>query len=333
LTRKAVRWEWTLGPQSAFDQLKQSLLNSPVLVYPDFDADFVMETDASIDGLGAILSQKKSDGKLHPVAYASRSTSVVEKHYSITELETLAVVWAVQHFRAYLYGHNVTVITDHSAVKAVLDKPGSIGKLAGWWLKIFSSGIGHVKIVHRPGHENVGADTLSRSPVTTETTEATDLDEFVLQVSSRETSIGELLNTPVTHQVIQSDLHLEQRKDSKLTIIIAYLEKGVLPQEEREAQKIVTLATNFCILDNVLYFIDNKRVGRRRGAVPSHLRSQIMEQYHGGKMSGHFSGSRLYATLCYCWWWENMYTDAVNYCSKCAECCITRGSHHSTRFQ
>jgi len=52
-------------PQSAFDQLK---LNSPVLVYPDFDADFVMETDASIGGLGVILSQKKSDGKLHPVA-------------------------------------------------------------------------------------------------------------------------------------------------------------------------------------------------------------------------------------------------------------------------
>jgi len=143
------------------------------------------------------------------VAYASRSTSVAEKHYSITELETLAVVWAVQHFRAYLYGHNVTVITDHSAIKAVLDKPGSSGKHARWWLKIFSSGIGHVKIVHRPGRENGGADTLSRSPVTTETTEATDLDEFVLQVSSGETSIaciGELLNTPVTDQVIQSDL-------------------------------------------------------------------------------------------------------------------------------
>ena len=107
-----------------------------------------METDANIDELGAILSQKKSDGKLHPVAYTSRSTSAAERHYSITELETLAVVWAVQHFRAYLYGHNVTVITDYSAVKAVLDKPGSNGKHARWWLKIFSSGTGHVKIVH-----------------------------------------------------------------------------------------------------------------------------------------------------------------------------------------
>ena len=139
-----------------------------------------METDASIEGLGAILSQKKLDGKLHPVAYASRSTSSAERHYSITELETLAVVWAVQHFRAYLYGHNVTVITDHSAVKAVLDKPDSNGKYARWWLKIFSSGIGNVRIVYRPGRENVEADTLSHCPATTETTEATYLDEFVL---------------------------------------------------------------------------------------------------------------------------------------------------------
>ena len=85
---------------------------------------------------------------MHPVAYASRSTSSVEKRYSVTELETLAVVWAVQHFRAYLYGHNVTVITDHSAVKSILDKPSSNGKHARWWLKIFGSGMGQLKITY-----------------------------------------------------------------------------------------------------------------------------------------------------------------------------------------
>ena len=71
LTGKDVRWEWTEDCQTAFSELKQRLLNSPVLVYPDFDLDFILETDASKDGLGAILSQKKADDKLHPVAYAS----------------------------------------------------------------------------------------------------------------------------------------------------------------------------------------------------------------------------------------------------------------------
>ena len=92
-----------------------------------FDVDFIIEKDASVEGLDVILSQKKSDGKIHLVAYASRSTSAAEWCYGITELEALAVVWAVQHFRAYLYGNNVTVITNHSAVKAVLDKPDSNG--------------------------------------------------------------------------------------------------------------------------------------------------------------------------------------------------------------
>ena len=58
---------------------------------------------------------------MHPVAFASRALSPPERNYSITELETSAVVWAVSHFHSYLYGHCVTVYTDHSAVKAVLD--------------------------------------------------------------------------------------------------------------------------------------------------------------------------------------------------------------------
>jgi len=70
-----------------------------------------------------------------------------------------------------------------------------MAKHARWWLKIFSSGIGHVKIVHLSGCENVGADTLSRSLLTTETTEATDLDEFVLWVISGEISYLILLHT------------------------------------------------------------------------------------------------------------------------------------------
>ena len=150
-----MKWEWSKDCQTAFSELKQRLLNSPILIYPDFDLDFVLETDASVDGLGAILSQEKRDEKLHPVAYASRSTSAAEKHYSVTELETLAVVWAIQHFRAYLYGHTVIVITDHSAVKSGLGKPNSNGKHARWWLKIFRSGVGQLRIAYKPGCEMV----------------------------------------------------------------------------------------------------------------------------------------------------------------------------------
>jgi len=72
--------------------LKSCLITTPVLAFPDFDRNFVLETDASILGLGAILSQTQEQGKLHPLAYASRSLSKSEKNYSATDLETLAVV-------------------------------------------------------------------------------------------------------------------------------------------------------------------------------------------------------------------------------------------------
>ena len=124
-----------------------------------------IQTDASIKGLGAVLSQRQSNGWLHPVAYASRALSPPEKNYGVTELETLAVVWAMQHFNAYLYGHEVTIITDHSAVKAILQTPSLNGKHARWWLKVFGSGVKKIDIVYRPGRENLKADVLSRNPV------------------------------------------------------------------------------------------------------------------------------------------------------------------------
>ena len=89
-----------------------------------------METDASIQGIGAVLSQEQDDGKLHPVAFASRAVNQAERNYSITDLETLAVVWSMSHFRTYLYGQDVTVYTDHAAVKAVLHNPTTSGRHA-----------------------------------------------------------------------------------------------------------------------------------------------------------------------------------------------------------
>ena len=125
LTKKEVEFEWTTDCQNAVEILKSKLIRAPVLVCPNFDADFVLETDASYQGLGAVLSQRLMDQKLHPVAFASRTLSPSEKNCSVTELETLAVVWAMKHFHAYLYGHNVQVVTDHSVVKALLGSPSA----------------------------------------------------------------------------------------------------------------------------------------------------------------------------------------------------------------
>ena len=94
--KKNAVFKWSTECQSAFDHLKKMLTTAPILAYPKFgpDVEFVLETDASGIGLGAVLSKQQPHGMLHPIAYASCSLDPNESNYGITELETLAVVWA-----------------------------------------------------------------------------------------------------------------------------------------------------------------------------------------------------------------------------------------------
>ena len=136
LTCKEIPFHWGEDQGRAFEALKGRMTTAPVLAYPNFEMEFVMETDASVLGLGAVLSQVQADKKLHPIAYASRALNTAEKRYGITELETLAVVWGVSHFHHYLYGNSVTILTDHTAVKAVLESDNPTAKHARWWIKV-----------------------------------------------------------------------------------------------------------------------------------------------------------------------------------------------------
>jgi len=139
-------------------------MSAQLLAYPNFDKHFILEIDASKLGLEATLSQTQDDNRLHPVAHASRSVSTSEANYAISDLETLAIVWAVTHFHYYLYRHNVTVVTDHAAVKVILGSPNLTGRHARWCSKVYDSGIQHLEIVHHSGKNSLNVDCLSRQP-------------------------------------------------------------------------------------------------------------------------------------------------------------------------
>lgn len=160
LMRKEQPFMWTEKCQEAFEELKQHLISPPILIYPNFEEPFFLYTDASSFGLGAILTQKNDKRKEHVIAYASRRTNEHERNYCATELECLAVVWAIQHFRPYLQSNiPFTVITDHIALTTLFNKINISGRLARWIMTLRDYTF---NIVHRKGRLHSNVDPLSR---------------------------------------------------------------------------------------------------------------------------------------------------------------------------
>jgi len=130
LMKKGMAFQWAPQQQQAFIHLKECLVTSPILVYPDWTKEFILFTDASTFALGAVLAQRDKENQDHVVAYASRSLLPAEKNYSATELECLAVVWAIKKFHHYLHGKHFLVITDHSALCHLFNVTTPNGRLA-----------------------------------------------------------------------------------------------------------------------------------------------------------------------------------------------------------
>ena len=159
--RSAPEWKWSSSHQNAFDQLIECLTNPPLLAYPEYTKPFLLRTDASKLGLGAVLCQER-EGRFHVIAYASRALHGSEKNYSAHKLEFLAVKWAVTNkFHDYLYGHPFTITTDHNPLTYILStaKLDSVGHR---WLADLSAF--DFDILYKPGKSNVDGDVLSQLP-------------------------------------------------------------------------------------------------------------------------------------------------------------------------
>ena len=158
LVKKSVRFQWNALANESFESLKHCLINPPVLAFPDFHNQFILHMDASDTAIGAVLSQRQTD-KECVVAYWSRQ---LQKKYSATEREALAIVAAVKEFYPYLYGFQFTLVTDHNPLTALRNLKDVGGCISRWimYLQQFQ-----YTIEYRPGKQHTNADTLSRIPV------------------------------------------------------------------------------------------------------------------------------------------------------------------------
>ncbi|GKA85746.1 reverse transcriptase domain-containing protein [Tanacetum coccineum] len=119
--------------KQAFNDLRKKLIESPILVVPNWDYDFEIMCDASDFALGAVLGQRK-DKHFHPIHYASKTMTGAQLHYTTTEKEMLAVVYALEKFRPYLVLSKTIVYTDHSAIKYLMAKQDAKSRLLRWIL-------------------------------------------------------------------------------------------------------------------------------------------------------------------------------------------------------
>ncbi|XP_024120340.2 uncharacterized protein LOC112141437 [Oryzias melastigma] len=152
---------WTPTCQQAFDAVIQSLTTAPVLAFADPQKPYILHTDASTTGLGAVLYQEQ-EGQLRVIGYASRGLSRSESRYPAHKLEFLALKWSVtEKFSDYLYGNHFSVVTDSNPLTYILTT-AKLDATSYRWLAALSTF--SFKLLYRPGKQNGDADGLSRRP-------------------------------------------------------------------------------------------------------------------------------------------------------------------------
>lgn len=148
-------FQWSPRAQQAFDSIKQAMTKTPVLALPNFQLQFIVETDACAEGIGAVLMQQGQ-----PIAYSSKALGEKHKALSIYEKEFLALTMAVEKWRPYLQQQEFVILTDHKSLSYLNEQNLHSDLQRG---KAMTRHMGfQFRIVYKPGNENIAADALSR---------------------------------------------------------------------------------------------------------------------------------------------------------------------------
>ena len=152
-------FEWPKDADVAFNVIKHLVCRDTILAYPSREAKLVIDTDASYEGLGAVISQIDEKCIEQPISFTSRTLSESEKKWTVMERECLAIVWAItDQFHCYVYRATFTIRTDNKPLKWLQTLRKPTPRIARWILKLQEY---DNKIVHRPGSTNRVADALS----------------------------------------------------------------------------------------------------------------------------------------------------------------------------
>ena len=219
---------WTTNCESAFAEMKEALTSTPILGFPDLKKEFILDTDASFDTIGAVLSQLDETGQEKVIAYGSHTMNSHELGYCITRKELLAIYYFCQHFNHYLYGKKFTLRTDHKAITFMMTTKKPITAQFQTWINYLSSL--DIKLIFRKGADHNNADMLSRNKCGTCT-------QCLMEHEDAKT--GKMTTRRIN--TVEENIHQDwQNNNEEIKQIKFEIEGGQNKRFERKGQSVIT---------------------------------------------------------------------------------------------
>ena len=347
--------------QDAIKRLIDSITSEPVLAPPRYDRPFIVKTDAaSTEGIGGVLSQADDEGHERVIAYYGRRLNKHERRYTVTEIELLAALESIRHWRPYLWGRQFKLVIDHAALRwlhTMRDtlEGGPASRLMRWILRLSEY---NFTVEHKPGIVHKDADAVSRLVAVTTVDDTKRRRAQLLtarryqEQQRRSETKSEVVNSYLATGAPSLDvLHEEQATDEECQTYLDYLHRGhaadpVDSTELQEAARIAGIAAsrsgssgatrrerrrdgpwNLAKFD--LRLVERDGVLYRIGAegsllpfVPLSLRDAIIASFHDHL--GHASYSRTLSMIGARYYWPSLCQDVARYVGECHECTLAK---------
>ena len=313
LHKLTEQFKWTNDCLASFDMLKQKLTTAPVLTYPDYSKPFILDTDASDTGIGAVLSQVDNEGNERVVAYASRLLSKPERQYCVTKRELLAVVAFTRHFRPFLSGRPFVLRMDHGSLTWLKNFKEPEGQMARWLERLQEFDF---TIEHRQGRKHTNADSLSRLPC-------------------RQCGRGSHTNlVPVAATFLSGetdDIKQLQLTDQTVGPVLKLMIKQVKPCDSviksmsRDTQRLYQIWDQLIIYDEKLYRQfqpprDDSVTPTLQLVVPECKREEVMNEMHAAALGGHLGEEKTLARIRERFYCPGYHKDVCEWCKLCPDC-------------
>ncbi|GFW60756.1 retrovirus-related Pol polyprotein from transposon 412 [Trichonephila clavipes] len=327
LTESKQKFQWTKECEDSFLQLKEALTSSPILIYPQPDKPFILDTDASNESVGAVLSQE-IDGQERVVAYWSKCLSKPERNYCVTRKELLAIVKAIEHFHHYLYGQKFLLRTDHASLTWLMNFRNTEGQVARWIQRLNEY---YFDIRHRKGSSHGNADALSRRPCPENCRHCsrveTKYDYAIRQITTSTATPPD----PWSDEKVRED----QMADPDIKPLIEFMESSSNKPSWQDISAYSPTTKQYWALWNSLHLrngvlyrkfeSEDGKTFRWQLVLPRSRIPEVLKELHGSPTGGHFGVMKTLHRVRERFFWGKVRADVEQWCKSCDACSARKG--------